>query len=563
MRRNTGIGIASAVISFLLLAQFYFPKPASSIGPYPCYFSMHLEKTIYSPGDLVNIRAEHCNPEGNSDNVTLVVADPRNLTEESFISGEYIQNNDNILYTEIKQAVNGIANFTYQIPSDSKNYRYLVAINPGQMGGYDYGFFFTKPDADKIVISDIRVLNPEVKQGENLNFELKVTDGIGNPLPLLIVYPSTVYNDCSGQREIEQPVALGEKSADEQQQYASSGKMYGWLPIPLGVAGKYDLRIKATTENYPISNAWITAEVRGLEFEVSDESAIKDELKLFADTERPLNPSEPLQSLVISSDNQSSHVVDWDVSGSPPHLSGQLVHSKCIPETQEIPVQVKLEKLGINPDNYSESPSQSCYTDSSLCKVEQEISNKEFKTTPIDFFYLGDEMHLAQQSPGEYLVTLTASYEGKDYSNFVVARLHNYKAYPISAEGRDFEVRVDGWYSNPSQLQFDKEAKKIVLQTDSPDPLKRIDISIPHELLDGSFKILVNGVEQDLENGSIKKIEGYTLFNLKLDEGTSMIEIIGTTAIPEFPYSLLIASVAIAGVIGYFTIAKASGRSKH
>jgi hypothetical protein len=398
----------------------YF-KPAFSIGPYPCYFSLHFEKTIYSQGDLVNIRAEHCNPEDNSDKVTLIIADPRNLTEESFISGEYISNSDNILYTETKQAVNGMVNFTYQIPTDSENYRYLVAINPGQMGGYDYGFFFTKPGADKIVISDVRILNPKVKQGENLNFELKVTDGLGNPLPLLIVHASTVYNDCSGQREIEQPIALGEKSTDEKQQYTSSGKMYGWLPIPLGVAGKYDLKIKATTENYPINNAWITAEIKGLEFEVSDESAIKDELKLFADTERPLNPSKPIQSLVISSDNKSSHAVDWDVSGSPPGLSGQLAHSKCVPETQEIPVKVKLEKLRINPDNYSrsyvleeenpESLSQSCFTDSSLCEVEQEISNKEFKTTPIDFFYLGDEfMHLPQQSPGEYLFTVTESY---------------------------------------------------------------------------------------------------------------------------------------------------------
>jgi hypothetical protein len=107
-------------------------------------------------------------------------------------------------------------------------------------------------------------------------------------------------------------------------------------------------------------------------------------------------------------------------------------------------------------------------------------------------------------------------------------------------------------------LQFDKEAKKIVLQADSPDPLKRIDISIPHELLYGNYKVLVNGAEQDLEStGNIKKIEGYTLFSIRLDEEASAIEIMGTTAIPEFPYSLLIASIAIAGMIGYFIIIKA------
>lgn len=571
MRHNAGVRIASAaLISFLLLVQFY--KPASSIGPYPCYFFLHLEKTIYSPGDLVNIRAEHCNPEGNSDSVTLTIADPKNLTEESFISGEYILNNDNILYAETKQAVNGIADFTYQIPSDSKNYRYLVAINPGQMGGYDYGFFFTKPDADKIVISDVRISNPKVKQGENLNFELKVTDGLGNPLPLLIVYPSTLYNDCSGQREIEQPVALGEKSADERQQYASSGKMYGWLPIPLGVAGKYDLKIKATTENYPINNAWITAEATGLEFEVLNESAIKDELKLFTESERPFDPLQPLQSLVVS--NGSLHVFDWDVAGSPPHLSGQLSHSKCAVEGQDMQVKAELKKLKINPDNYPKAfvfddkqdlDSPSCFTDPSLCEIEQEIFAKESRESTTAFFGLGEEfLHLTQESPGEYLVKMTANYEGVDYSNFVIARLHNYKTYPISAEGKDFAVKVDGWYSSPGQLQFDKEAKKIVLQADSPDPLKRIDISIPHELLDGSFKVLVNGAEQDLEStGNIKKIEGYTLLSIRSDKEASTIEIMGTTAIPEFPYSLLIASIAIAGVIGYFTVIKArkSGNS--
>lgn len=544
-----------------------FLNPASAIGPYPCYFYLHLEKTIYNPGDSANIRAEHCNPQGNSDNVTLIIADARNVTAESFLTGEYIMNSSNVIHTETKQAVNGIANFTYKIPMNVESYRYLVAINPGEMGGYDYGFFFTKPDADKIIVSDLRIYNPTVKQGENLNFELKVTDGLGTPIPLLIIYPSADYGGCGGQGGIEQPVDISQKSLEERQLYASSGKMYGWLPIPLGTAGEYELKIKATVENYPINNEWITTVAKGSKFRVSDESAIKDELVLFTESETPFDPLQPVQSKVISQD-APLHTFDWAIQSSPPNISSQLSHSTCNLGNSVMPVQAELAKLKINPDDYPKtfvfddektaSRDESCFNDLNSCIVDDEITTKVSNESSTSFSGLGEDfMRLTQESPGEYLIRMTANHEGKEYSNFAIARIHNYKTFLISAENRDFPVKVDGWYSNPGELQFEQDAKKIMFNVNSTDPLRRTDISIPHELLDGGYSVLVNGVKQDLEKtGNIKKIESYTLFSVSLVEGPNSIEIIGTTVVPEFSYPILISLVTAIGIVVYVTISR-------
>jgi hypothetical protein len=233
-----------------------------------------------------------------------------------------------------------------------------------------------------------------------------------------------------------------------------------------------------------------------------------------------------------------------------------------------MPLQAELAKLKINPDDYPKtfvfddektaSKDESCFNDLNSCVVEAEITTKVSNETTISFSGLGEDfMRLTQESPGEYLIRMTANYEGKEYSNFAIARIHNYKTFLISAENRDFAVKVDGWYSNPGELQFEQDAKKVMFNVNSTDPLRRTDISIPHGLLDGGFNVLVNGMKQDLEKkGNIKTIEGYTLFSVSLDEGPNSIEIIGTTVVPEFPFPLLISLVTAIGIVIYVTISR-------
>jgi hypothetical protein len=68
---------------------------------------------------------------------------------------------------------------------------------------------------------------------------------------------------------------------------------------------------------------------------------------------------------------------------------------------------------------------------------------------------------------------------------------------------------------------------------------------VPHELLDGELTVLENGVDRGIV---YYKIENYSVFNFQANSDKTHVEIIGTSAIPEFsivPIILLISFIPI------------------
>lgn len=525
-------------IVFVLLSLLIIPIAvinANSIGPYPCFFFIQpFEKVEYKPAETVTIEVQHCR-EDNTDTATLYIVDDNKVHPFQQDYWQKLQSGEGVIYKESKQAAFGHVEFNYKIPTSSSTYRYLVLVEPGGMGGVDYAYFFSRENASKIVISDVKILNPKVEQGEDLSFGLKVTDGIGNPLPFVVVNPSANYVTCDGRNLIQNSVAILEKSEDEINRYRSTGEMWGWLPIPVGIPGTYELNIEATTSNY-ITRAWKEAQVGGIEFQVLG-AAEENRLDLFADahSERYVN---------------FTHVR----TGEDLYITGKIYLSHCIQSSEtNLPVKVEVTEMKLDMDkvvkqfgtaqlDYKEI---SCYKHPSPCSSKT-IEEADMTTTLFgsesDFIGLRQELiEKATQKAGEYIFVMKAELNGVTYEDAVGVQVHNVKDYTINEEGKQYNVVVDAWYSNPEELIFDKENKKIVAAIDTSANPKVVEISFPHELLDGQLTVMVNGEkvidEQSNQNSGVflKRDEIRSYITVFPDTENTNIEILGTTAIPEFP----------------------------
>jgi hypothetical protein len=515
-------------------------QSANAIGPYPCFFFIQpLEKVEYRPDEIVTIEIQHCR-EDNTDTATLYIVDDNILHPFQVDFWQSLESGEGVIHKESKQAVYGHAGFNYTVPTNSPIYRYLILVSPGQMGGVDHTYFFSKENASKIVISDVKILNPEVKQGENLAFGLKVTDGIGNPLPFVVVDPSADYVTCDGRNIIQNSVALLERSEDEINQYRSTGVMWGWLPIPIGIPGTYELSIGASTTYYA-NVAWEGAEIGGIKFQVVG-AAEGNMLDLFADahTEGYVN---------------FTHVR----AGDELNITGKLYLDHCLqsPETS-LPVMVEVMEMTINMEevlkrfgttqlDYEEI---SCYKYRSLCS-SQTIKTSEMRTilfySESDFIGLRRELiEETTQKAGEYVFVVRADLNGSTYEDAVGIQVHDIQDYAINEEGKEFSIAVDAWYSNPEELTFDRENKKIILTVDTSIDPKVVEVSIPHELLDGQLTVMLNGEkvidEQNNENqgGFITKDQSTSYITVFPETDEANIEIVGTTVIPEFPFAPII-----------------------
>ncbi|MDE2590052.1 MAG: hypothetical protein KGL95_10360, partial [Patescibacteria group bacterium] len=147
---------------------------------------------------------------------------------------------------------------------------------------------------------------------------------------------------------------------------------------------------------------------------------------------------------------------------------------------------------------------------------------------------------------GYYEAVVYADYEGvKD--NRGSPDMENVKNFTISELGKQFNVTVNGWYFIPLNVTFDRENKKLTLDLDSSDSFRHVDFTIPNELLDGNFTVFVNGQERD---GSIQKHQGYTSFSpWPGQDNHTTIVIVGTTAIPEFPFAIPVLLIGTTSLI--------------
>ena len=107
----------------------------------------------------------------------------------------------------------------------------------------------------------------------------------------------------------------------------------------------------------------------------------------------------------------------------------------------------------------------------------------------------------------------------------------------ISAEGKDFDFKFGfedrGIMFSVEDMIFDQQGKSLKIITDNPtNEHVRFEISIPHEFLNGNMTTLMDGeLRTDFDQ---RHILGHSITVFKLPPGEHTVEIIGTSAIPEF-----------------------------
>ncbi|HSD04373.1 MAG TPA: hypothetical protein VLB45_01295, partial [Nitrosopumilaceae archaeon] len=462
----------------ILIGIVFDAQTALGGGWYPCCIEFKLDKTEYNTGDtvIITVRADQ-QYENSNENVIVKISDVT-------FGPDYA----NVIHQEEKTLEDGKAMFEYKTPQSPDRYRYLLTLE--SPAGVQSKLFFTKKDASKFVISDIKVLNPVLKQGEPVKFEAKVVDGVGNPAHYarILVTGDIPHETCSTEISGYAGAYLDLSPLYSlQPDYWSSGVVKGDVPITNTVMpGKYDLQVSVggDIDGYVSSFEYFQIEI------------IPTDL-----------PEDPPYTVFVP--------FQYDfgpgfMTEKPINITAKTAYNGCGSIIPNVPIKAEIKRYDLQNAQWMET------------LQTKEITSDENGVYHVSFEPIG-------LRAGYYNVLLTSTYQGVEQT-IGVGTPNNIKNFTISEEGKDFTVTVDGWYFVPLDVTFDKENKKLTLELDTFDPFRRVDFKIPHELLDGEFRtVLVNGKERD---ASAQKYEGYTWFSpWPGEDDHTVIEVIGTSAI--------------------------------
>lgn len=419
---------------------------------------------------------------------------------------------------EQKLTVHRFADTVFKAPT-SGLYRFLVTVSDGD-NVQDQAIVFTKENASKLVISDIKMSN-NIRAGEVLQLEATVTDGLGNPVPTIFAAAFLPYPKCDD----EELNDLTELRLSQ----ISPSIFQGSINIPRDMkAGTYDLRIDTGggPAGYQPTSTVVSVNV--------DNILQPPVTKLFHDI-RPVN-SEPGYT-----------------PGDTVVVEGKTTSDRCMNIISNVEIAGEFSS-NFKPD----------------IKIQNQTRSDREGSFKIEF-QTDSNMPL-----GDYRLTLKARYNNEEYSYQKDIELRDIKKFTFEADGKvsDVEITKDP-NSKVVSLTFDKEAKELVfvgkyLYNDTRMDRMPFRITIPHELLGGDIVIRKDGNETITLSGNnywgdingpwldpkrelqhsywvnAQKYEGFTyIMFVHYRPVESTLEITGTSVIPEFPFAIIIASVAI------------------
>ena len=170
----TRIIYAVITISFLL---FLVPTLSFGAGKQPCGFSLLFDNHEFTSNDQIPIRIKSYCDQWQGRTATVIVSDG-NSNE---IEGKIL---------ERRVIVNDTAEIIFETPNVDDPYRFLVTVMDSNGNTHKQAFFFTKEGASEVTFSDISIPR-EVNTGEKVEVEVKVVDGIGNPIPTAVIVLTT------------------------------------------------------------------------------------------------------------------------------------------------------------------------------------------------------------------------------------------------------------------------------------------------------------------------------------------------------------------------------------
>lgn len=500
----------SGVATIAFLSVLFNPAYAATGDQWG--YSMYLDKAEYKPGDTVYIYVEGS------------YRDSRPVDDRKAII--IIKNgfDNTILHTESKQFQNGVAEFRYHIPMFFEpTYRYIASVRDSESPDYDLAmsFFFSKPNASKPIVHDIVLdgSSTSFKRGDTLTFKTKVLDVMGNPIPTQSV-GAHLFQD-NAQLGIA-PVHLSPHG---------DGNINGSLTIPYSLkAGDYGIVVTAFGGAPGFGSGENKLNFKLLDVGQREIVGIFGPMQVVDDGTGRLKISTGSGTVEAPVGNYTFKIIGRTAINEDAGNDG--LPTEPIPH---LPIEYTLNDYDAETGNFTRIKTGNIIAD----------ENGAFSVS----------IDLAGLKGGEYSIHFSASYQGftSPLTGFVLY-LNHIRTFQVVEEGKEFDIHFESLYHVPEKLEFDKESKRLTLfiDTDSSHRNRELTLSIPKELLDGNFTFLENGNQIDIGSNDLRvgvNDPKYNKIFMRPDADYTTLEILGTSAIPEFGSAVPLLVLSAAAVV--------------
>lgn len=616
------ITILLVILAFFGMIAVFFDGAYAS-GGILWYHQISLEKTVYQNGETVTI--------------TILGEGDRSV----YIEVSDTTNEKTVVFKEQKHLEDETAKFGFNPDYSSDSYRYRIDVydiepETGQKELKDMAYFFTKQQADKIVITEFISEKDRVLPSEGFSFGLRIEDGLGKPLDF--VYPSArlYYQTQSG----EDSLGSSEITYNELSQ-----KYFGWMEIPqnFDFSGTAEMRaiVRGPENLNDITSNTMTKKIEVIDTGVLEICYEGQAAQCTEIQELVVKEIEFLQDEIYPGDLVYYEAEITDQDGNPVNLyvTGRVdyqapwgssnfstvgnydkakkrfvgemtVPDQIVPGDYVMKINVHgrqggiLPFSGISETNFTilEKPGQidtlfdPQYLDD-LRKgyrfyhlgepriiqgklVAGHYYSQPLSEHPLSILTYGkddqgnrvllgavellsdkegmfrQEITLDDRNYCEYDVVLKSEYNGFEQTEEIDFRMTNTKIFHVSWQEETIPVTVEGSCSVPLEMVFDQPNKKMTIQVDTKDARKFFEIKFPYRLLDGELIVLVNGKNDDSLSSAHKRHDG-NLVGIRADSDHTVVEIIGTSAIPEFgSIAAWILSILILSVLAYARLSR-------
>jgi hypothetical protein len=462
-------------------------------------YKTELDNRIYNPGDTVLIKIEESfNGMQGSPDVPIRIVNGLNYSQ--------------LVYNQTVHLVNYVGAMNFTIPKQSHLPVYIIN-SPTQSDA-----FFTNKEASRIILSDLDINNTKIEYGKPFSFKLKVTDGLGNPVPNAIVWSELKYGLCehdTRQWFVDNPVYFHEDNASE-------GGFVGFFTLPTQLDS--GIQWMTLTANVPQVNGY-THDDYAIQFQAVDRDGKKHQDMLGTTT---ANEGINFQ---LTGGAQLVELRNHDQV----YISGTTAIN-CTDVIPNIPVDVQLVRL----NTYGNRSEQ-------IVETQNTTSDGQGK--------FGIELPVHSLQPDDYKIRVTAkSQDAVSEQDFLTNSAHNKMNYTVTANGKEFPVFVDAWFSSPDDLTFNESNNALVADLTMEQYWPRVDVIFPHNLMNDTFTFLVNEHKQDLTESNFVQTPDYYHFMLFPKDEHVHLEIIGTKSIPEFPLTMPILLASFVSLIVFYRI---------
>ena len=168
---------------------------------------------------------------------------------------------------------------------------------------------------------------------------------------------------------------------------------------------------------------------------------------------------------------------------------------------------------------------------------------------------------------GDYHTVSKAAYNGISDEYQLMIKVRRSPEYAFTVEGKNSTATIDRFAEfNVTSVNIDPAQKKLSIEIEKVPNRDKMEVVIPYDLLGDPYTVFANGEMVDMgsissTSGSIYKDYTFARLTVPVDSSITRIEIMGTTAIPEFgSISMLVMAAGIVSTL--VALSRFSGRSR-